>query len=81
MLQGLNNIRSLRASTREFSIDALDDMREKLTAVVEEKRTQRHAAGEQKTEYQEKNWTGQGRMPKPIARAIAASKTLESLLI
>ena len=29
----------------------------------------------------EKTWTGQGRMPKPIARAIEAGATLESFLI
>ncbi|MGE0969400.1 H-NS family nucleoid-associated regulatory protein [Klebsiella sp. WOUb02] len=81
MLRKLNNIRLLRAITREFSIDVLDDMRKKRRAVTEEKRPQRQAAREQKAEYQEKNWTGQGRMPKPIARAIPASKTLESLLI
>ncbi|MCF6688212.1 DNA-binding protein StpA [Raoultella terrigena] len=128
MLQKLNNIRSLRAMTREFSIDALDDMLEKLRIVTEEKRTQQQADHAQKAEYQEKistwlelmmadgitpdellgqkrspgtkarrprpakyrfidfnglekTWTGQGRMPKPIARAISAGKTLESFLI
>lgn len=128
MLQKLNNIRSLRAMTREFSIDALDDMLEKLRIVTEEKRTQQQADHAQKAEYQEKistwlelmmadgitpdellgqkrspgtkarrprpakyrfidfnglekTWTGQGRMPKPIARALSAGKTLESFLI
>lgn len=128
MLQKLNNIRSLRAMTREFSIDALDDMLEKLRIVTEEKRIQQQADHAQKAEYQEKistwldlmmadgitpdellgqkrspgtkarrprpakyrfidfnglekTWTGQGRMPKPIARALSAGKTLESFLI
>nr|VUD33904.1 DNA-binding protein H-NS [Raoultella sp. NCTC 9187] len=128
MLQKLNNIRSLRIITREFSIDALDDMLEKLRIVTQEKRTQQQAEHAQKAEYQEKistwlelmmadgitpdellgqktspgtkarrprpakyrfidfnglekTWTGQGRMPKPIARAISAGKTLESFLI
>ncbi|WP_159872740.1 MULTISPECIES: DNA-binding protein StpA [unclassified Raoultella] len=128
MLQELNNIRSLRAITREFTIDALDDMLEKLRIVTEEKRTQQQADHAQKAEYQEKistwlelmiadgitpdellgqkrssgtktrrprpakyrfidfnglekTWTGQGRMPKPIARALSAGKTLESFLI
>lgn len=128
MLQKLNNIRSLRAMTREFSIDALDDMLEKLRIVTEEKRTRQQADHAQKAEYQEKistwlelmmadgitpdellgqkrapgtkarrprpakyrfidfnglekTWTGQGRMPKPIARALSAGKTLESFLI
>ncbi|MFQ2713263.1 H-NS family nucleoid-associated regulatory protein, partial [Aeromonas caviae] len=30
---------------------------------------------------QEKTWTGQGRMPKAIADAVAAGKTLEDFLI
>ncbi|VDR25270.1 H-NS homolog stpA [Raoultella terrigena] len=55
MLQKLNNIRSLRAMTREFSIDALDDMLEKLRIVTEEKRTQQQADHAQKAEYQRKN--------------------------
>lgn len=54
MLQKLNNIRSLRTITREFSIDALDDMLEKLRIVTEEKRTQQQAEHAQKAEYQEK---------------------------
>lgn len=29
----------------------------------------------------EKTWTGQGRMPKPIALAVAQGKSLESFLI
>ncbi|HHG8773401.1 TPA: DNA-binding protein StpA [Raoultella planticola] len=130
MLQKLNNIRSLRAMSREFSIDVLEEMLEKLRIVTEEKRSEQLAAREQKAKYQEKintwlelmmadgitpdelvtqdagqpkavkkrqprpakyrftdfsgaekTWTGQGRMPKPIARAIAAGATLESFLI
>ena len=54
MLQKLNNIRSLRTITREFSIDALDDILEKLRIVTEEKRTQQQAEHAQKAEYQEK---------------------------
>ncbi|XXD08494.1 DNA-binding protein StpA [Klebsiella sp. R445] len=130
MLQKLNNIRSLRAMSREFSIDVLEEMLEKLRVVTEEKRAEQLAASEQHAEYQEKvqtwlelmiadgitpdelvsldaaphqgskkrqprpekyrftdlngeqkTWTGQGRMPKPIANAIAAGETLESFLI
>ncbi|HGK3933661.1 TPA: H-NS family nucleoid-associated regulatory protein, partial [Klebsiella pneumoniae] len=29
----------------------------------------------------EKTWTGQGRMPKPIAEAVAQGKSLDSFLI
>lgn len=34
----LNNIRTLRAQAREFSLETLDEMLEKLTTVVEERR-------------------------------------------
>ncbi|EPY4581724.1 DNA-binding protein StpA [Klebsiella variicola] len=125
MLHKLNNIRSLRTLSREFSIDVLEEMLEKLRIVTEEKRTQ-----QQQAEYQEKvntwlelmradgispddlvadiqpsmavgkkrqprpakyrytdhtgaekTWTGQGRMPKPIAQAVAQGKSLDSFLI
>nr|VXZ81415.1 H-NS homolog stpA [Klebsiella pneumoniae] len=36
MLHKLNNIRSLRALSREFSIDVLEEMLEKLRIVTEE---------------------------------------------
>lgn len=130
MLQKLNNIRSLRAMSRKFSIDVLEEMLEKLRVVTEEKRSEQQSALQQQAEYQEKintwlelmiadgitpdelvtqnagpskeakkrqprpakyrftdfsgaqkTWTGQGRMPKPIARAIEAGATLESFLI
>lgn len=129
-LEKLNNIRSLRAMSREFSIDVLEDMLEKLRTVTEEKRAEEQAARAQRAEYQEKintwlelmiadgitpeqlvgqtnttstggkkrqprpakyrftdhtgaekTWTGQGRMPKPLAKAIAEGKSLESFLI
>lgn len=130
MLHKLNNIRSLRALSREFSIDVLEEMLEKLRIVTEEKRTQQQQAAQQQAEYQEKvntwlelmradgispdelvadiqppktggkkrqprpakyryidhtgaekTWTGQGRMPKPIAQAVAEGKSLDSFLI
>ncbi len=129
MLHKLNNIRSLRALSREFSIDVLEEMLEKLRIVTEEKRTQQQQAAQQQAEYQEKvnTWlelmradgispdelvadiqppkaggksvnrarrniiipiilaqrkpTGQGRMPKPIAEAVARGKSLDSFLI
>lgn len=46
ILRKLNNIRSLRVMTREFSIDVLDDMLEKLRTVTEEKRARQQAARE-----------------------------------
>ena len=110
MLHKLNNIRSLRALSREFSIDVLEEMLEKLRIVTEEKRTQQQQAAQQQAEYQEKvnTWLElmradgispdelvadiqppkaggkkrqQGRMPKPIAEAVAQGKSLDSFLI
>ena len=130
MLHKLNNIRSLRALSREFSIDVLEEMLEKLRIVTEEIRTQQQLAAQQQAEYQEKvntwlelmradgispdelvadiqppmaggkkrkprpakyrytdhtgaekTWTGQGRMPQPIALAVAEGKSLDSFLI
>ena len=54
MLHKLNNIRSLRTLSREFSIDVLEEMLEKLRIVTEEKRTQQQLAAQQQAEYQEK---------------------------
>ena len=130
LLEKLNNIRSLRAMSREFSIDVLEDMLEKLRTVTEEKRAEEQAAQAQRAEHQEKlntwlelmiadgitpeqlvghnsasskgnkkrqprppkyrftdhtgaekTWTGQGRMPKPLAKAMAEGKSLDSFLI
>lgn len=130
MLHKLNNIRSLRALSREFSIDVLEDMLAKLRTVTEEKRAEEQAAQAQRAEHQEKlntwlelmiadgitpeqlvghnsasskgnkkrqprppkyrftdhtgaekTWTGQGRMPKPLAKAMAEGKSLDSFLI
>lgn len=130
LLEKLNNIRSLRAMSREFSIDVLEDMLAKLRTVTEEKRAEEQAAQAQQAKYQEKintwlelmtadgitpeelvghatatskggkkrqprpakyrftdhtgaekTWTGQGRMPKPLAKAVAEGKSLESFLI
>ncbi|VUS87764.1 DNA-binding protein StpA [Klebsiella spallanzanii] len=116
--------------SREFSIDVLEDMLEKLRTVTEEKRAEEQAAQAQRAEYQEKintwlelmmadgitpeqlvtqttvtskgakkrqprpakyrftdhtgaekTWTGQGRMPKQLAQAVAEGKPLESFLI
>mgnify|MGYP000199129018 CR=1 FL=1 len=131
MLQSLNNIRTLRAMAREFSIDVLEEMLEKFRVVTKERREEEEQHQRELAERQEKistwlelmkadginpeellgnssaaapragkkrqprpakyrftdfsgaqkTWTGQGRMPKPIARAIAAGATLESFLI
>ena len=130
LLEKLNNIRSLRAMSREFSIDVLEDMLAKLRTVTEEKRAEEQAAQALRVEHQEKintwlelmmadgitpeqlvgynstspkgskkrqprpakyrftdhtgaekTWTGQGRMPKPLAKAVAEGKSLDSFLI
>jgi DNA-binding protein StpA len=130
MLQKLNNIRTLRAMTREFSIDVLEDVLEKLRIVTEEKRNEEAEMHEGLVEKQgkinawlelmkaegispddfkaeasapsstvkkrtarpakycftdiggeKKTWTGQGRMPKPLAQAIAEGKSLNDFLI
>lgn len=130
MLQKLNNIRTLRAMTREFSIDVLEEMLEKLRIVTEEKRNEEESLRENLAEKQEKintwlelmksegispddlvgdiaaatgtgkkraarpakyrftdfngeqkTWTGQGRMPKPIAQAVANGQSLNDFLI
>lgn len=130
MLHKLNNIRTLRAMAREFSIDVLEEMLEKFRIVTEEKRSEEESLRENMAEKQEKinsllelmkaegispdellgdtaasaaagkkraarpakyrftdlngeqkSWTGQGRMPKPIAQAIANGKSLDDFLI
>lgn len=127
-LQALNNIRTLRAQSREFSIDVLEEMLEKLRIVTEERRQEITANEQARQDYEEKlstwlelmesdgirpedlvgalgektpqkrqpraakyryldangvsqSWTGQGRMPKPIATAIAAGQKLEDFLL
>jgi DNA-binding protein StpA len=129
-LHKLNNIRTLRAMAREFSIDVLEEMLEKFRIVTEEKRSEEESLRENLAEKQEKinsllelmkaegispdelladtaapakagkkraarpakyrftdlngaqkSWTGQGRMPKPIAQAIANGKSLDDFLI
>ena len=54
MLQKLNNIRSLRAMARDFSIDVLEEMLEKVRTVTEEKRNEEQLAMQQRAEQQEK---------------------------
>ncbi|MBP1524181.1 DNA-binding protein StpA [Salmonella enterica subsp. enterica serovar Worthington] len=129
MLQNLNNIRTLRAMAREFSIDVLEEMLEKFRVVTKERREEEELQQRQLAEKQEKinaflelmkadginpeelfamdsamprsaksasrvrqnivllismakkNRTGQGRTPKPIARALAAGKSLDDFLI
>jgi len=130
MLHKLNNIRTLRAMAREFSIDVLEEMLEKFRIVTEEKRSEEESLRENMAEKQEKinsllelmkaegispdellgdtaapaaagkkraarpakyrftdlngeqkSWTGQGRMPKPLAQAIANGKSLDDFLI
>lgn len=54
MLQNLNNIRTLRAMAREFSIDVLEEMLEKFRIVTEEKRNEQDEMQSQQAEQQQK---------------------------
>jgi len=54
LLQNLNNIRTLRATAREFSLDVLEDMLEKLRIVTEEKRTEQAEVEQQRAAQSEK---------------------------
>ncbi|CDG21300.1 DNA-binding protein H-NS [Xenorhabdus poinarii G6] len=128
-LKSLNNIRTLRAQARECELSTLEEMLEKLTTVVEERRdeeSQARAQIEERTrkleEYREmlekdgielsdlldalggkstgkskraarpakysyidngetKTWTGQGRTPAVIKKALDEGKKLEDFLI
>lgn len=54
MLNKLNNMRLLRAMSREFSIDVLDEMLEKVRVVTEEKRAQAQEHRQSQAQKQEK---------------------------
>ncbi|MEG1785569.1 MAG: DNA-binding protein StpA [Citrobacter sp.] len=54
MLKNLNNIRSLRAMAREFSVDVLEDMFEKFRVVTKERRDEEEQLQRQRAEQQEK---------------------------
>ncbi|HDR2161332.1 TPA: DNA-binding protein StpA [Enterobacter cancerogenus] len=53
-LQNLNNIRTLRAMAREFSLDVLEEMLEKVKIVTEEKRNEMAEFEQQRAEQQDK---------------------------
>lgn len=54
MLKNLNNIRSLRAMAREFSVDVLEDMLEKFRVVTKERRDEEELLQRQRAEQQAK---------------------------
>ncbi|BBV15824.1 DNA-binding protein StpA [Citrobacter portucalensis] len=54
MLKNLNNIRSLRAMAREFSVDVLEDMLEKFRVVTKERRDEEEQIQRQRAEQQAK---------------------------
>ncbi|EEB8244882.1 DNA-binding protein StpA [Salmonella enterica subsp. enterica serovar Montevideo] len=54
MLQNLNNIRTLRAMAREFSIDVLEEMLEKFRVVTKERREEEELQQRQLADKQEK---------------------------
>ncbi|MBV8874062.1 MAG: H-NS histone family protein [Metakosakonia sp.] len=132
-LKNLNNIRILRAQARELPVEALEEIMEKLTIVVEERREEETSqrkeieekqakleafrakllaegidpselistikAGQSKSKTKssraprpakykyfnedgsEKTWTGQGRTPRAIAKALEEGKKLEDFEI
>nr|ELR5107166.1 DNA-binding transcriptional regulator H-NS [Providencia rettgeri] len=51
-LKALNNIRTLRAQAREVTLESLEEMLEKLTVVVEERRDEENQA---RAELEERN--------------------------
>ncbi|CAL1329190.1 H-NS family nucleoid-associated regulatory protein [Candidatus Providencia siddallii] len=51
-LKALNNIRTLRAQSREVTLESLEEMLEKLTVVVEERRYEENQA---RVELEERN--------------------------
>lgn len=53
-LQGINNIRVLRAMARELSIEQLEEILEKIKLVIGEKREQENCREREKAERQEK---------------------------
>ena len=55
MLQSLNNIRTLRAMAREFSIDVLEEMLEKFRVVTKERREEEEQQQRELAERQVKN--------------------------
>ena len=54
MLQSLNNIRTLRAMAREFSLDVLEEMLEKFRVVTKERREEEEQQQRELAERQEK---------------------------
>jgi DNA-binding protein H-NS len=132
-LKNLNNIRILRAQARELPVEALEEILEKLTIVVEERQEEETSqrkeveerqakleafraklledgidpsellstlkAGQSKVKTKtsraprpakykyldedgsEKTWTGQGRTPRAIAKALEEGKKLEDFEI
>lgn len=130
-LKVLLNIRSLRATCRELTLEQLEEGLEKLTAIVTERQQDESAERQAREEHQrkiaeyaemlkaagidpaelvntvavdapkagkgkraprpakyryldngvEKTWTGQGRMPSPIAKAVAEGKSVEEFAI
>ncbi|ASX25799.1 H-NS family nucleoid-associated regulatory protein [Candidatus Williamhamiltonella defendens] len=53
-LKILNNIRTLRAQARECSLETLEEMLEKLTAVVNERKQEENKAKKKEEEYKRK---------------------------
>lgn len=129
-LKALNNLRTLRAQAREVDVEALNEMLEKLSVVVAERREEEETAlasqrekADKLAKYKEmllndgidisdltmlasvepktkakraprpakyqyvdengetKSWTGQGRTPSPVKKALDAGGSLDDFLI
>lgn len=80
-LQVLNNIRTLRAQTREVALEALEDILEKLTVIVSERREEEKANEEANRVHLEKlsqyreMLIADGIDPNELLNSMAAAKT------
>lgn len=130
LLTSLNNFRYLRTEVRKYSLETLNDILEKFTAIVEERREEEASAGAKALQHEKKlekiremlasegvdinellpsspqhtslsqerkkrpakyqyvspqgehqTWTGQGRTPSVIQKALDQGKSLDDFLI
>lgn len=83
MLQKLNNIRMLRAATREFSLDVLEEMLEKLRMVTEERRNEESKVLQDEARKREKInellklMQADGISPDELAQSISGTKGVQ----
>lgn len=75
-LKALNNIRTLRAQTREVSVEFLVDILEKFTVIVEERRQEEAS---QRKEYEDKQAKLEAFRAKLLEEGIDPAELLSSL--